>query len=132
MATEKSMTAWIKREQVELWNDLDDAIRHANNGVWSMRCESVCIRIIQAARLVGPTPNGRMVWRLAAGGVYETLLRIADVEPDMPSEEEWPYLDQMMGPHGGTRASATLSLAATVEALREQAEWLLDNASDTE
>ncbi len=109
--------AWVIQEQANLWTDLDHAIRHAYNAVWSMGCSNFAIRICSAARIVGPTPWGDVPWRLLAGGVYETLLRVGRVEPDLPADDAWPALDEQMSDHGGRREWLTTALAATRHAI---------------
>jgi hypothetical protein len=73
------LTAWVRAEQASLWRDLDNHIRHAHNGYWSTGAEAVAVRIITAARLVGPTPPRDVAWSLVGGGVYRALLDIAGV-----------------------------------------------------
>lgn len=127
MSDPAALEAFVRDEQVHLWTDLDEAIRSAINGVWSMRAANVACRIVVAARLVGPTPNGEAPWTLVAGGVYEAVLNAGGVTPDLPPDEaEWQRLDALMADHGGTRETIRPMMAATVEAIRSPREtaWI--------
>lgn len=68
-----------------LWSDLDNAIRYAINGKWSIQCDGLEDRIKTLTQLVGPTPWESVPITMLENGVYQ---RIHDelgirVEPDM-------------------------------------------------
>jgi hypothetical protein len=72
-------------EQVQLWGDLEEAMRNASGGCWSIRCEGVAYRIQSLALLVGPTPWGEVSVVLLRDRVYERVLAevgIVAPEPD--------------------------------------------------
>lgn len=116
---------WVRAEQSALWTDLAAAIRSAVNGVWSMRAGDVTKRIVQAARLVGPTPYEEVEWSLLAGGVYEAVLAAGGVAATLPDEAEWQRLDALMAGHGA-RATLRATMAGTVAAVDSERErdWI--------
>jgi hypothetical protein len=67
-------------EQEFLWNDLDQAVGMAANGVWSMHCDNIVQRIVMFARLAGATPWGAVPMTLVRSGVYERVLSDAGVD----------------------------------------------------
>lgn len=71
-----------REEQACLWGDLNDAVRDAIGGCWSIRCGNVAHRIQSLARLVGATPWDEVSVVLLRSGVYERLLREVGIEPD--------------------------------------------------
>lgn len=123
-----TVSEWIAEEQACLWHDLDEAIRQAINGAWSMGAANVAQRIVGAARLVGATPPGEVPWRLAAGGVYEAVLTAGGLTPEMPDDDEWRRLDALMRNHGGPRATIQPQMAATVAAINTEREraWIAE------
>lgn len=81
----KELTQAMRDELECLWGDLDDGIRYAANGQWSIRCDGVADRIKTLTQLVGPTPWERVPLTLLENGVY---VRLHDdlgirVRPDM-------------------------------------------------
>lgn len=106
---------WLKSEQTYLWDDLDKAIRHAVNGAWSIECESTVGRLAGLLRFTGPLDPGDVPWRMLAGGVYEAVLGL--VELDMPPVD-WDTYDRLMVAHGGIRAVLLPQYAATVAEIR--------------
>jgi hypothetical protein len=119
------MTAWVRVEQELLWDDLRDAIDGAINRVWSIRAANIARRIVEAARLVGPTPHDGVPWPILAGGVYETILRAGELSPELPDEAEWRRLDELMQRYG-TRATLRPQFAATVAEINTDRErnWI--------
>jgi hypothetical protein len=67
-------------EQVNLWADLDRAIRSALNGVWSMQCDNLTRRITNLAHFVGATPWDQIDVSLTLAGVYERVLTEAGID----------------------------------------------------
>lgn len=108
------MAEWVREEQANLWQELLDAIRSAANGAWSMKSANVARRIIEAARLVGPTPHGEAPWALTAAGIYETLLGIGGIDVDLPDEAEWRRIEELMAEHGPSREAARIQFAQTI------------------
>ncbi|MFD6565368.1 hypothetical protein [Micromonospora profundi] len=108
---------WIREEQAMLWSDLGEAIRSARNGSWSMQAASIARRIVEAARLVGPTPHGEIPWPLVAGGVYHAIYAAGDIPADVLDEAEWQRSDALMADTAGTRATERPRFAATVAAI---------------
>lgn len=82
-ASPAKLVAWVREEQVILWTDLETAIGSAIDGAWSIRAGNVARRIVEAARLVGPTPHGEISYRLVAGGVYAAVLNAGGITPDL-------------------------------------------------
>jgi hypothetical protein len=117
---------WVCQEQHLLWHDLDNAIRRAINGDWSIEAANIARRIAGAARLTQPTRYGDVPWNLVAGGVYEALLRAGGVTPSMPDQGEWARLDILMARHG-TRREHQAQLAGTVARIQDPREtrWIL-------
>lgn len=124
MITTLDLEKWIAHEQMLLWTDLDHAVRHANNGRWSMACDSLAIRIATAARLVGATPWGECPWDLVAGGVYELLCDIAGLEPVLPSDEEaWQRAERLMHDYPN-RENARIHFSWTRAAMEKERDWI--------
>jgi hypothetical protein len=120
------MMVWIREEQAILWHDMRDALDRAINGAWSMAASNIARRIVQAAKLVGPTDQGAVPYSLAAGGVYAAVLTAGGVPFDVPSEDEWLRYDGMMGKYGTTRESMVPQYAATVAEIQSEREtnWI--------
>lgn len=117
-----SLRKFVEDEQMLLWDDLDKAIRYSVNGIWSIQATAVAGRIVDAARLVGPTPWERIQWPLLAGGVYAKLLTLAGLE--VPAVD-WERLETRMESHGGTREFLTSGYAATLDAITEDSGTIL-------
>lgn len=113
---------WIKDEQAMLWYDLSEAIDSALNGAWSMRASNIALRIVQAARLVGPTHPYQVQWPLVQGGVYQSILEIAGLplHPVLSDASEMDRTDRMM--KGCDRTQSAARYAATVCAIRSPSE----------
>jgi len=124
--TVHDLAEWVAEEQATLWHDLDDALRGAINGVWSIEAGGIAGRIISAARLVGPTPTDSLPYRFVAGGVYEAILAAGGIAAPMPDAAEFDRLDAMMEKHGATRERSTAQLAATVAAIKRDTPDFVD------
>ncbi len=61
-------------EQEQLWSDLDNAVRFAHNGSWSVQCDNLAWRITNLAAFVGATSWGQVSVTLLRSGVYERIL----------------------------------------------------------
>jgi hypothetical protein len=92
---------------------------------WSIQAANIARRIVKAARLVGPTPPGRVPWSLLAGGVYAAIADAGRITVELPDETEWERLDLLMG-HHMTQAAARRTYAATVAAINTDRErnWI--------
>lgn len=112
---------WIRDEQVNLWSDLEIAIRTSRNRTWSISASWFATRIVGAARLVGPTPFEDVPWVLLAGGVYEALLTAGQLTPDLPGEDLWREMEQRMAEQG-TRAELRPRFAGTLAAIADPRE----------
>lgn len=116
---------WIRDEQGHLWFELKEALDDAIDKSWSIRASQIALRIIGAARLVGPNDHGGVPWALVAGGVYEAVLRAGNLRVTLPDEAEWLRLDTMMSKQNNvTAAWYKIRYAATVLHIARDAEWL--------
>lgn len=71
-----------------LWNDLDQAIRSAADGRWSVRCDNVVERIVRLTRHLGrPAPAREVPMTLLAHGVYRQVHEAMGVEAPVTDEE---------------------------------------------
>ena len=77
--TGRALRRFVRRTQASDWDALDQALRDAIDGVWSMAASNLAARIVAAARLVGPTPPKSVPWRLVSGGVYDAVLDAGEV-----------------------------------------------------
>lgn len=79
------LEAAVRAELAYLWNDLNEAVRSAINGHWSIRCDSVVDRIKTLIRLVGATPWGEVPMTLLETGLYQRIHEELGIEvnPDM-------------------------------------------------
>lgn len=88
----------LELEQQHLWNDLNNDVRMAINGVWSIAAESRAWRIVRIARFIGPTDWVDVPLSLLMGGVYQAILKKAGFEDFDPTPEELaPYVDRYSG-----------------------------------
>lgn len=119
---------WIQQEQESLWADLGWAINSAANGCWSMMCDSIARRIIEAARLVGPTSWRSVGTSLVLGDVWHTLYEVGGIETDGPTLEELEDLRALLLRQGIPPVSeeSAMRWARTCEALRQKrtAAWI--------
>ena len=80
------LAAAARDELQYLWNSLNDARRSAINGVWSMDCDLLVVRIVTLSRLAGATHWGHIQVNLLLDGTYQGILERAGIEfepPDM-------------------------------------------------
>lgn len=116
------LAQWVRDEQAALWRELDEAIRSAVNGYWSMRAAYVARRIVEAARLVGPTEPDEVLWPLVGGGIYEALLDIGGVTHEPLTPAYLRETEAVMRDHGGTQEGCRLRYAQTVASMTEPRE----------
>jgi len=119
---ERALASWIRDEQQILWRELDTAIERAADGRWSMRAADVACRIVEAARLVGPTPHDDVLWTLTAGGVYEALLDIGGIEHEPLTPEYLRATERIMRDRVGTVDELRALQKSTITAMREPRE----------
>lgn len=124
----KALTHWIVGEQATLWRELADAIRRANNGVWSIHASDIARRIVGAARLVGPTPPDDVLWTLTGSGIYDTLLTVGALGHEPLTHEYLRQTEELMRAHGGdesgneTEEALRIQFAPTVAAMTSSRE----------
>ncbi|PZG12956.1 hypothetical protein C1I95_24755 [Micromonospora craterilacus] len=121
---------WVREEQDLLWSDLNEAINRAIDGTWSQQAAGIARRIVEAARLVGPTEYGEVGWSLLAGGVYEAVLTAGGITPVLPDGQGWRRFDAVMAGSGGTRAALSRRYAGTVAAINTPREQNWINGGD--
>jgi len=128
----KRLHAWAAWEQELLWNDLAEDLRRAINSSWSIGAANTSVRIIGVAQLIGPTPYGSVPWRLLASGIYAALLSAGGVPYELPSEEEWESLEELMCPeHGQPREVLVPRYRSTVRRIFSDSEIAATIDTDT-
>lgn len=112
--------------QANDWHRLSDDIDRAISGSWSMGAANTSARIVEAARLVGPTPWGEVPWPLVRGGVYAAVLQAGGLDAEPIDEAEMRRVDELMYKHGLTGERAVERYAETVAAIRTPREsaWI--------
>lgn len=114
-----SAVEFARVEQEMLWADLHDAVRAAVNGQWSMRAGQVAWRIINAARVAGPTPWRSVDWSLLAGDVWRAVYEAGGIE--VSDQPQWDALDDSlarMSREYGSREEKLAEFAGTIAALQ--------------
>lgn len=117
-----ALAEWIKDEQAALWRELDEAIRRAANGRWSMQAAYVARRIVEAARLAGPTNPDEVLWPLTGSGVYDALLEIGQVEHTPLAPAYLRETESLMREHGGSQEALRIQFAQTIAAMTDPCE----------
>lgn len=69
---------WMRRCA---WHDLQHARSWAQDGVWSLACESAVERIVGLTRLIGPEPRDSVPTALVDDGLYDLLHEAAGFPP---------------------------------------------------
>ena len=77
------LRAAIAEELVALWSDLGEAMRRAGRS-WSVECDGLVVRIVMLSRLSGMTSWEWIPELLLASGVYQGILRSADLTFTQP------------------------------------------------
>jgi len=121
-ATTAKMASFIADVQSMEWNRLQSAIDNAVNHSWSIAASHCALTIVEAARLVGPTPWNEVPWALVRGHVYTTVLTAAGIEHNAPTEADEDRLDDLMYERALTGQRAVERYRATVAAIREPRE----------
>ena len=78
----------VRAELANLWHDLDEAVRMAYRGGWSVGCDNVAARIIRLSRLAAPASWQNVPITMLITGTYQGLLTDAGIEHDEPGENE--------------------------------------------
>lgn len=114
--------AWIEDEQRNLWSQLRENIDSALNRTWSMGAANTAVRIVGAARLVGPAHPYELDWGLVQGGVYQAVLTAGGLplHPILDDVSEMARTDEMM--KGCNRAQNAIRYAGTVAAIQSPRE----------
>jgi hypothetical protein len=103
-----SLEAAVRDEIANLWNDLDEAMRMARNGHWSIGCDNYAGRVIRLSRLAGPVSWENVPFTMLLGGTYHRLLADAGIEHVEPGEDD---LQKMREWIDGQKAAAHRSLS---------------------
>jgi hypothetical protein len=77
------LRAAVDEELVALWSDLGEALRRASRS-WSTECDGLVVRIVMLSRLSGATSWEWIPESLLASGVYQGILRSADITVTQP------------------------------------------------
>ena len=120
--TTEALAAWVRDEQDALWRELNEAIRLATNGRWSMQAAYVARRIVEAARLVGPTHPNAVLWTLTGSGIYDALLEVGAIEHEPLTPEYLRDTEEIMRDHGGSQEALRIQFAPTIASMTEPRE----------
>lgn len=83
----RPLEEFVAETQRRDWDALDDAVRMAIRGGWSIECGSVAACIRDAALLVGPTAWDEVPWECFASGLYVALLtRFGVTDASLPDK----------------------------------------------
>lgn len=85
------LSAAVAEELIALWSDLDEALRRASQR-WSLECDGLVVRIVMLSRLTTATPWQHVPASLLAGGIYQGILRSAEVTFVPPSAARTGHL----------------------------------------
>jgi hypothetical protein len=108
--TPDSLEAAVRDEIANLWNDLDNAIRMAHNGEWSVGCDNYAGRIIRLSRLAGPLSWENVPFTMLLSGTYHRMLADARIGHAEPGED---HLRKMQEWLDGQRAAVKRSTGRT-------------------
>jgi hypothetical protein len=78
------LSAAVAEELIALWSDLCEALRRAAGRSWPVECEGLVVRIVMLSRLTTATPWQWIPMPLLTNGVYQGILRSADVASTLP------------------------------------------------
>jgi hypothetical protein len=73
------LSAAAAEELIALWSDLCEALRRAGGRSWPAECDGLVVRIVMLSRLTTATPWQWIPMPLLTSGVYQGILRSADV-----------------------------------------------------
>ena len=94
------LSAAAAEELIALWSDLSQALRRAARQRWSVECDGLVVRIVMLSRLTGATPWQHVPASLLADGLYQSILRSADIPFAAPARH--PAADQRAGAAAGS------------------------------
>lgn len=124
---------FIEDTQRDLWGRLDDDLRSATNGRWSIAAANTASSIIRAARLVGVTRWDETPTVLVFGGVYAALCEIGAVATQLPTADEitkaYALRDGLNRTPLPPVADLRARYAATIAAMRDDAQYVTGAAS---
>lgn len=84
-----TLDGWVRWELQCLWEDLEQAQRYAMDRVWSIACEDIAQRIVDATSLVGPVSWRNIGMTLIVNGWFERMNnRIGINNPDLPTSAD--------------------------------------------
>ncbi len=75
----EDLAAAVAEELIALWSDLSQALGRAARKRWSVECDGLVVRIVMLTRLTTATPWQQVPASLLADGIYQGILRSADV-----------------------------------------------------
>lgn len=127
--SERALREFVERTQDVLWDRLDDDLRTAINGEWSIAAANTVINIISAARLVGATSWESVPARLVAGRVWEAVLALGDVEHEPLTEDDGRRAMEVASRSLEPDAVAGLMyrLSVSIEKMRADSAYILDS-----
>ena len=73
------LSAAVAEELIALWGDLCEAQRRAAGRSWPAECDGLVVRIVMLTRLTTATPWQWIPMPLLTSGVYQGILRSADI-----------------------------------------------------
>lgn len=71
------LLAAVQDDLICLWSDLDEAMRRALHGGWSMECDWLTERIVTFTQLAGVTPWEEVPTSLVLDGTYQGIMMSA-------------------------------------------------------
>lgn len=80
--------------QSVLWDTLQDNIRRALNGYWSIACEGTVERLVWLIRMRGVISADKINIPILKGGVYHAVCELAQVKPNMPDDFDLSRYEQ--------------------------------------
>lgn len=108
----KKLEKYIRQVQQEQWNRLEQDIRQAINGHWSIATEHQVLWLEESIELVGPISWKRVSWNVVKSGLY--LAVVEATHPDAgPTGPEFAKTDEYMAVHTDPATLAACVLAAS-------------------
>lgn len=103
------LRAAVAEELVALWSDLGEARRRAGRS-WSIECDGLVVRIVMLSRLSGATSWEWIPVPLLASGIYQGILRSADITftPPEPPRHDRNSAEHSRTTPGADRRSGTM------------------------
>jgi hypothetical protein len=85
------LPAAVAEELIALWSDLAQALRRASRR-WPVECDGLVVRIVMLTRLTTATPWQQVPASLLADGIYQGILRSAQVTFVPPAGAQTSHL----------------------------------------